>query len=351
MIALVLQLLALTVCVSVVGDVIHAALHVSLHARGLLRLPGLLHHTHHRWLDEQLRFHPDRYWRNIACHQVPEFALHTVLAVVIGQLTGCATVVMVARILSSLGTVAHGVSLRGHDDDHLDARPLPAPSSLFVVDGAHHALHHLFPDHFLAARWGLVDVVFGRLLPLRGRMVVVTGDSPWLRALALALEREGARVAHQQELGPADALSSTIAAADIVVLGHSAQRRDELSYEALCERALVARTAAAPLDIWAVGASTTWQARAPLFSQRAIVRQLVQQASVASTPVVAQARPRLVVASRAARSAGVSTSTRSVTLPGASSQRVTAVRSRRSPRSTNARTRSCAAAETHSGSG
>ncbi len=283
MIALALQLLALTVCVSVVGDVIHAALHVSLHLRGPLRWPGLLHHTHHTWLDEQLRFHPDRYWRNIACHQLPEFALHTVLAVVIGQATGCATAVMAARILTSFFTLVPGLIVRGHDDDHLDARPLPAPSSLFAVDGSYHALHHVFPDHFLAARWGVVDVVLGRLLPLRGRSVVVTGDSPWLRVLAAELARQGAHVQHQQQLGPADAVSSTIAAADIVVLGHGAGRRDELSYEALVERALVARTAAVPLDIWAVGASTTWQARAPLFSQRAIVRQLVQQASVAST--------------------------------------------------------------------
>lgn len=282
MIALVLQLLALTVCVSVVGDVIHAALHVSLHARGPLRWPGLLHHTHHTWLDEELRFHPERYWRNIACHQLPEFALHTVLAVAIGQLTACATAVVVARILSSLAAVAHGVSLRGHDDDHLDARPLPAPSSLFVVDGAYHALHHAFPDHFLAARWGVVDVVLGRLLPLRGRSVVVTGDSPWLHMLASELSREGARVTHHQLDAP-EALTSTIATADIVVLGHGAARRDDLSYEALVERALVARTAAVPLDVWAVGASATWQARAPLFSQRAIVRQLVKQQTASST--------------------------------------------------------------------
>ena len=283
MIALLLQLLALSVCVSVVGDVIHAGLHVSLHLRGPLRWPGLFHHTHHTWLDEQLRFHPDRYWRNIACHQLPEFALHTVLAVVIGQATGCSRVVVAARILASFFTLVHGLTVRGHDDDHLDARPLPAPSSLFVVDGAYHALHHVFPDHFLAARWGVVDVLLGRLLPLRGRSVVVTGDSPWLRVLAAELSRQGARVTHEQQLAAADVLSSTIALADIVVLGHGAARRDAWSYEALVERALAARTAAVPLDIWAVGASTTWQARAPLFAQRAIVRQLVQQASVSST--------------------------------------------------------------------
>lgn len=283
MIAMLLQLLALTVCVSVVGDVIHAVLHVSLHLRGPLRWPGLFHHTHHRWLDEQLTFHPDRYWLNIACHQLPEFALHTILAVVIGQTTGCATAVIAARVLTSFFTLVHGLVVRGHDDDHLDARPLPAPSSLFVVDGAYHAWHHAFPDHFLAARWGAIDVVLGRLLPLRGRSVVVTGDTPWLRELVAALEHEGARVAHHQQPETAEALSSTIAAADIVVLGHGATRRDASSYEALVEHALVARTSPLPLDIWAVGASTTWQARAPLFSQRAIVRHLVRQTSVSST--------------------------------------------------------------------
>ncbi len=283
MIVLVLQLLALTVSVSVVADLIHAVLHVSLHLRGPLRWPGVLHHTHHVWLDEQLRFHPDRYWRNIACHQLPEFALHAVLAVVIGQVTGCAPAVIAARIFTSLLTVVRGLVVRGHDDDHLDARPLPVPSSLFVVDGAYHALHHVFPDHFLAARWGVVDVVLGRLLPLRGRRVVVTGDSPWLCALAAALAREGAGVTHHRQLEPADALSRAVANADIVVLGHGAGRRDALSYEALLERALSARTTPLPLDVWAVGASTTWQARAALLSRRAIVRQLVRQTSVAST--------------------------------------------------------------------
>lgn len=269
------SLLLLLVATSVVGDVIHALLHVSLHRRGILRWPGLLHQSHHLWLDEQLAFHDGGFWRNIALHQVPEVMLRLVVATVLTLAFAVDSKVLVVVAALSGIDFAFTVSRHGRDAFHPVRRPLGPPAAGIVVDGAYHALHHAFPEHFLSAHLKLLDWVLGTQLPLRGRRVVVTGASSWCADLVAALHAEGAIVSRQAD----DAIDvADIAAADIVVLGHGAAWRDHRAYEAILTAALASRSATSsailPLDVWAIGGDDAWQARRSAFADRAILRQL-----------------------------------------------------------------------------
>jgi len=140
------------------------------------------------------------------------------------------------------------------------------PSSRWFVDGDYHALHHAFPDHFVSAHVTVVDVVLGRMLPLEGRAVVLTGGSRLVADLQHELERAGARVVRVDEDQLDDAL---LASASVLVLGHGAARRDDVAYEAFVARARRLRSEHpwpdhAPLDVWAIGDDVAWLARAPL---------------------------------------------------------------------------------------
>jgi hypothetical protein len=269
------SLLLLMLATSVVGDVIHALLHVSLRQRGILRWPGLLHQSHHDWLDEELAFHDEGFWRNIALHQIPEVMLRLVVATVLSLAFAVDGHVLGALAVVSGFDFAFTVTRRGRDAFHAVRRPVGPPAAGIVVDGAYHALHHAHPEHFLSAHVQVLDRLLGRLLPLRGRRVVVTGGSAFCAQLVDALTGEGAIVARQAD----DAIDSgAIAAADIVVLGHGASWRDERAYEAILTAALASRSATSsavlPLDVWAIGDDDAWQARRGAFADRVILRKL-----------------------------------------------------------------------------
>lgn len=266
-----LQVVVLALSTSVLGDVVHALLHLSLRLPAPLCWPGLLHQSHHRFLDEQLRFHDDRFLRQLLLHQIPEALMRTVVTFVIADVVGFADVVVVAVVALWWWSCLRATLLRGRDADHPEDRPLPPPTSSVVVDGSYHALHHAFPEHFFGAHVGLVDIVFGRLLPLRGRRAVVVGGSIFCRALAGALRAQGADVV---AVGADDAAVHVDADVDVLVLGHGSDRRDASAYEAIIARVVTARTSSLPLEVWAVGDAPAWAARAGLFDDRVILRRL-----------------------------------------------------------------------------
>ncbi len=260
---------------SVVCDGVHALLHRSLQARGVWSVPGRLHQAHHRFLDEQLAFHPQRFVRNVLWHQLPEAMMRLVvtsgLAFVLGMSSD--VVVLVAAVIGvDLGVV---LARRGRDAFHDDIRPVPPPRAGWFVDAAYHAHHHAFPDHFIAAHVQVLDRLLGRLLPLRDRNVVVIGGSRYCQDLVTAVESDGARATRYAYDAVFD---DALATCDVLVLGHGAHHRDGCSYEHIITRTLRARDddKAMPLDVWAVstGGDDVWRARAPLFSDRAVIRHL-----------------------------------------------------------------------------
>jgi hypothetical protein len=264
---------------SLLGDVIHALLHRWTRARlPPLRALAALHAAHHAFYDDALRIHPARFARSAALHHLPEAGMRVLLCLLCAAtLDRDALVVVVAAIVVVAVDLALVLLRRGLDPWHRARPPLVAPRGVVVVDAAYHALHHAFPDHFLAAHVQVLDRLLGTMLPLRRRRVLLTGSTGFVAALQRALEDEGAVVVRvDPDALVADGDDRELAAADVVVLGHGAQARGATAYEALLARAARAHgQRPLPLEVWTIGADDAWRARAPLLvHERVFFRRL-----------------------------------------------------------------------------
>jgi hypothetical protein len=273
--------LAVLVFCSVAGDVVHAVLHALSRVRWPpLRALAALHGAHHAFYDAKLNIYPRRFWRSAALHLLPEAGVRTALCILAGRAAGVGGEVVAAAVVVVVVDLVFVLARRGRDAWHGGALPLPAPRGVLVVDGAYHALHHAFPDHFLSAHLQVLDRVFGTMLPLRRRRVVLTGSSPFVAALQQALGRAGADVVRVDVDAVADAGTAgrVFASADVVVLGHGAQVRGKTAYEAVLALAVRAHgDRPLPLDVWAIGDDPAWRARARLLDhRRVILRRLVR---------------------------------------------------------------------------
>ena len=269
----VVEALALWALTSVACDGVHALLHLSLRAPAPLSWPGRLHHSHHRFLDEQLRFHDDQFWWQVAFHQLPEFFIRCTMSIVFGVVLEIDGAVIGFEVVVYTWLLFETLAARGRDTDHTVTRPVPPPAPGFVVDDGYHALHHAFPEHFFSAHLAVFDIVFGRLLPLRDRCFVVVGGSGYCFDLAAAARAAGAHVLHTTV---DDLHDNALADVAVLVLGHGADRRDAGAYEVVIARALRVRHDVVPLDVWTVGDAPDWAARAAMFNDRVIVRRLVR---------------------------------------------------------------------------
>ncbi len=268
------QLLALLLTATVACDVVHALLHAAQHTRVKpLLWAASLHQCHHDFLDRALQFHDTRLWKNLACHQLPELGMRCLILSGASALMGVSPAVTAAALSWCLIEFVLIVAARGRDLFHPTARPLKAPRSSIFVDDAYHGLHHAFPDHFLSAHVQVLDRLFGRLLPLRGRNVVVVGGSAYCGALARALTDDGARVAR---VDASDVSDEALRDADIVVCGHGAGARGDFAYEVLLTRAQrLHGERPLPLEVWTVGDDDAWDARWPLLvDERTTLRRL-----------------------------------------------------------------------------
>ena len=284
-----LILASLLLITTIACDVVHALLHAAQHTRvRLFRALASLHQEHHEFLDRALRFHDGRLWRNLARHQLPELGMRVAVLAGAGRLMGVDVVVVAAGVLLCLTEFVVVVVVRGRDAFHAQ-RPVAAPRSGVFVDAGYHALHHAFPDHYLSAHVQLLDRLLGRLLPLRDRHVVVVGGSAYRGELARACTVERARVTQVDVELLSDAL---LADADVVVLGTGAGSRGAASYEALLVRAQRAHhDRLLPLEVWTIGTSAAWSARAPLLvDERTILRTLKRGSVLGATTTLSLLR-------------------------------------------------------------
>lgn len=266
---------------SVLGDVVHAFLHWADDAddvdaaarpawlRPALRFFGGLHRRHHVWIDRGFAVHPERFVANVIFHQVPEQLMQVGL---------CAVVVRALDLDVGvwLFCVAH-LGLRfvdvlrkhGLDRDHVATTPLVRPRGGAFVDAPFHALHHVFPRHFLSARVVVVDRVLGTLVPIRHQRVLVIGTSRFATELAAACAAAGAVV----DAVAADVDNDVLKDVDVLVCAHDADR-----YVDVVTRAQRARAKAlAPLFLFTVGESPAWRAAAPLLvGERTVWRTLLR---------------------------------------------------------------------------
>ncbi len=266
---------------SVLGDVVHAFLHwaddvadddghpLPAWLRPILRGLGGLHRRHHVWIDRGFAVHPERFVGNVVFHQVPEQLMQVGLCGAVVHVLGFDVGVWLFCV-AHLGVRFVDVLRKdGLDRDHEAVPPLSRPRGGAFVDASFHALHHVFPRHFLSARVVVVDRILGTLVPLRHQRVLVIGTSRFAAELAVACAAAGAVV----DAVAADVDDHDLVDVDVLVCAHDADR-----YVDVVTRAQRARAQAlAPLFLFTVGESPSWRAAAPLLvGERTVWRTLVR---------------------------------------------------------------------------
>jgi len=295
-------------------DTVHALLHRALHSRkSWLRAVGSLHDVHHRFLDRDLRIHPELVRANLTHHVIPEY---------LTQLTATLLLATLLPLAVFLGTLALETIVflmilraRGMDINHRSYEALPAyrPQAFFCVPH-YHALHHVFPDAYYGSWLKGLDQLLGTAAWLRGRRVLLTGaQKPLVQALAEELALEGAEV--KAISGEPDAAMA--AALDLLVL-HHAHIGSETAYVSFVERLLrETRDRKIPPEVWVVvpetGADAEFQRRSRgyYFDARVSWRHLAvnclerearwQAPHFVLGPARLSLRPRLLAVPRAGR--------------------------------------------------
>lgn len=251
---------------TVAFDLIHHLLHLWMRSRfKLLQAIGSLHAVHHDYLDRRTRFHDELAGKNYVKHHLPEFATQVAVCLAIGVLLMPPPVV-VGVVAVHTGIFVVVSVLAGRDANHRVYDKLPAPLHSVFVGPRYHAMHHIYPEHYMGSFLTLYDRLFGLGLPLEGKRVVMTGASgAFGSAMKTLLERRGVqsvttfRFGHDYTYEDYSRLDPALAEADILVLCHGSKRDHAMeancdSFVALIERfkALTADRFAPP-EVWATG--------------------------------------------------------------------------------------------------
>jgi hypothetical protein len=259
-----LQAFGLFVVASFCFDVVHWLLHRFYESKiGLLKAIGGLHHTHHEFLDTELKFNDALIGKNFWRHRTWEFVNQVAFAS-IGYLVLPVPPVALTQALFTLAFIA-GIVLKGKDSNHRASRVVPAPTNGVFVGWPYHSLHHLHPLKYFSSVTTTFDKLFGTGCQIAGRSVVLTGSSGAFGApMKKILESEGAEVTGLKygvdytydDYARAEPLLS---AADILVLAHGSRVQDAMaancdSFLALIERfRRLTRGRQRPPEVWALG--------------------------------------------------------------------------------------------------
>lgn len=245
-------------------DTVHWALHRWTKSRfGLLRTFASWHHVHHRFLDGKMQVHPDLAMTNFWAHLLPEF---------LTSVAGTAIFYLVFHWLPVSAVLAlhiwnfvNNIRTEGMDANHMAMDRVSGQQSLFKVNAAYHAMHHITPDNFYSSYLNLFDLLFGRSCTIRHRKFVITGASgAFGSAMKRRIEALGGQVEtarHGVDFAPGDVgrMQQKLEWADVLVLAHGAKGAEawDANYTTFAEVSdlfiALGKDRLVPPEIWAVG--------------------------------------------------------------------------------------------------
>jgi hypothetical protein len=257
--------LAATFAVSTfIFDTVHWALHRWTKSRiALLRTFASWHHVHHRFLDGKMQVHMDLAGTNFWAHLVPEF---------LTSLAGTAVfylffnwIPVTAVVLIHVWNFANNIRTEGMDGNHMSMNRVSGQQSLFKVNAAYHAMHHITPDNFYSSYLNVFDLLFGRSCTIRHRRFLITGASgAFGSAMKARIERLGGIVEtakHSVDFaaGDTERMQSRLQRADVLILCHGAKGAEawDANYTTFVELSdlfiSLGKERLVPPEIWAVG--------------------------------------------------------------------------------------------------
>ena len=245
-------------------DAVHWALHRWTKSRfALLRTFASWHHVHHRFLDGKMQVHMDLAATNFWAHLVPEFLTSVAGTAVFYLVFHWIPVTVVIAI--HLWNFANNIRTEGMDGNHMAMDRVSGQQSLFKVNAAYHAMHHITPDNFYSSYLNVFDLLFGRSCTIRHRRFLITGASGAFgsaiktRIEALSGIVETAKHGIDFAAGDTSRMLPKLERADVLVLAHGAKGKDawDANYTTFTELSdlfiAVGKDRLVPPEIWAVG--------------------------------------------------------------------------------------------------
>lgn len=245
-------------------DTIHWALHRWTKSRfALLRTFASWHHVHHRFLDGKMQVHADLAMTNFWAHLLPEFL--TSAAVTALFYLAFHWIPVTAVLALHVWNFVNNIRTEGMDANHMSMDRVSGQQSLFKVNAAYHAMHHITPDNFYSSYLNVFDLLFGRSCTIRHRRFLITGASGAFgsamkaRIEALGGLVETARHGVDFAAGDVERLRPKLERADVLILAHGAKGPEawDANYTTFSELAdlfiALGKDRLVPPEIWAVG--------------------------------------------------------------------------------------------------
>jgi hypothetical protein len=245
-------------------DSVHWALHRWTKSRfALLRTFASWHHVHHRFLDGKMQVHMDLAATNFWAHLLPEFATSVAGTAIFYLWFNWIPVTVV--MLLHVWNFAQNIRTEGMDGNHMSMDRVSGQQSLFKVNAAYHAMHHITPDNFYSSYLNLFDLLFGRSCTIRHRRFLITGASgAFGSAMKQRIEALGGLVdvaKHGVDFaaGDVERMRDKLQRADVLILAHGAKGAEawDANYTSFAELAdlfiAIGKDRLVPPEIWAVG--------------------------------------------------------------------------------------------------
>jgi hypothetical protein len=245
-------------------DSVHWALHRWTKSRfALLRTFASWHHVHHRFLDGKMQVHMDLAATNFWAHLLPEFATSVAGTAIFYLWFNWIPVTVV--MLLHVWNFAQNILTEGMDGNHMSMDRVSGQQSLFKVNAAYHAMHHITPDNFYSSYLNLFDLLFGRSCTIRHRRFLITGASgAFGSAMKQRIEALGGLVdvaKHGVDFaaGDVERMRDKLQRADVLILAHGAKGAEawDANYTSFAELAdlfiAIGKDRLVPPEIWAVG--------------------------------------------------------------------------------------------------
>ncbi|PYH79065.1 hypothetical protein BO82DRAFT_341400 [Aspergillus uvarum CBS 121591] len=229
------------------GTVFFDGMHYLLHrwARSewkLLRQLSRYHQYHHLYYGRMLQFNP-KYSRLNARIALPLELFCQLLGSVLGWALARAVALspsghsdrgaLLLVLLVQTGRALTVILNDGKDSNHISYDTVPKDRSWTFVGPEYHALHHHYPDKYMGSATKLFDWVAGTAYSLRGKIVVIIGDSgDFGQAMEKHLLEERVKCVYKLNIKPNcsqqdDArLAVMLEEADILILAHDTQSID-----------------------------------------------------------------------------------------------------------------------------
>jgi len=182
------------------GTVLFDAVHAFAHGLPRRALLSRWHSCHHKFQGTSLKVMVQFEADNVMYHMTPEWLTALVPAAAVAAAGTPLSWVQLTAIaylaVRSVVFVVAGLIMKGQDSNHVELERVEVDKAWLLVGPHYHALHHVFPDRYLASFVKVLDYALGTAAPPHaGRRFVITGAGGSLgSAFAARLRGEGARV-------------------------------------------------------------------------------------------------------------------------------------------------------------